>query len=108
MATPIRKKRNFKALQLSVSESSEPTPEPEPALKAIRPPPTVAVSGPQGGKKRPPPMTLKAPKIPTSNAEQESGLLTVHQLSAPLSSASHSARRNTLHTTLTNTLATLG
>lgn len=110
-AAPIRKKRNFKALQLSVADTPPP-PEPEP-LKAIRqaPAPTAGLSlaappaGGPGGKKRPPPMTLKAPKIPPSNAEQESGLLSV-QSSAPLTGGLPSSRRNT-YNTLTNTLANL-
>ncbi|KAK7462392.1 MAP kinase kinase (MEK) [Stygiomarasmius scandens] len=115
MATPIRKKRNFKALQLQTPPTPPAEPEPE------RPPPAVPVEAPvatrqaptAGGKKRPPPMTLKAPKVapaPPVDAG-DSNLLTVHQSttsSAPnTASISPSARRNTYHATLSNTLATL-
>ncbi|TFK71279.1 Pkinase-domain-containing protein [Pluteus cervinus] len=110
MATPIRKKRNFKALQLNVAEPPAPPPpppEPVPLPKLSRPAPApLAGPGGPGGKKRPPPMTLKAPKIPTSNAEQETGFLAVNQGSAPLVSTQSASRRNT-YTTLTNTLANL-
>lgn len=108
MATPIRKKRNFKALQLNVAEPPPPPPEPE-VVKPIMPTRPAPVAG---GKKRPPPMTLKAPKIPPSNApavEQDTSLLAVSQgpSSAPLTATTPSARRMTYHTTLTNTLAQL-
>ncbi|KAF8895647.1 kinase [Infundibulicybe gibba] len=103
MSTPIRKKRNFKALQLSVAETAPPPPEPEPI--AIRQAPA-----PAGGKKRPPPMTLAAPKIPsgTSAPVQDVDLLTVDNgpNSAP-NTASPSSRRNTYHATLSSTLANL-
>lgn len=73
MTTPIRKKRNFKALQLNVgsgdaavtqsattiSQQQQPTAA-DPNALSLRTAPTA--TGP-GLKKRPPPMTLKAPKI---------------------------------------------
>ncbi|KAJ2913839.1 hypothetical protein MD484_g6575, partial [Candolleomyces efflorescens] len=73
MTTPIRKKRNFKALQLNVgggdstvtqsasvgTQQQQPA-APDPNALSLRTAPTA--TGP-GLKKRPPPMTLKAPKI---------------------------------------------
>jgi mitogen-activated protein kinase kinase len=111
--SPIRKKRNFKALQLAVAKPAQPPPPPEPEPIAIRQAPTAA--GAPAGKRRPPPMTLKAPKIPNhggavSAVEQEApNMLTVVSNgpnSAP-NTASPSARRNTYHATLSNTLANL-
>ncbi|KAH9947602.1 kinase-like domain-containing protein [Amylocystis lapponica] len=100
MSTPastVRKKRNFKALQLDVTQ---PTPEPQPVPTRLAPAPGAAA----GGKKRPPPMTLKAPKIGTSTTNVEGGeLLTAN---AP-TSAPASANRSTYHTTLSTTLANL-
>lgn len=107
MATPIRKKRNFKALQLEVAQPASPViSEPDPV--PTRPAPAAATTG---GKKRPPPMTLNKVATPSnaaSNADQDNGLLMVHNGpgSAP-STSSASARRNTYHTTLSNTLANL-
>jgi len=110
MSTPIRKKRNFKALQLPGAEQSpvSPVSEPEPVPIRQAPVPT----GPPGGKKRPPPMTLKAPKMPTgtvsAHPEDNNVLLTVvsGSNSAP-NTASPSGRRNTYHATLSSTLASL-
>ena len=102
--TPIRKKRNFKALQLEVKAASSPT-EQEPVPTRLAPAPIA----PAGGKKRPPPMTLKAPKIPTNGTtvNGEMPVLTPNgPTSAPIT-ASASARRNTYHDTLSNTLANL-
>ncbi|KAF8651960.1 hypothetical protein AX16_004603 [Volvariella volvacea WC 439] len=106
---PIRKKRNFKALQLNVVEPPPPPPEPEIKPIPIRQAPTAGGGGAPGGKRRPPPMTLKAPKIGTSgstvtqvdpDAVDKSG-------STPLSSSSMNSKRNTVHTALSNTLASL-
>ncbi|KAF5340106.1 hypothetical protein D9758_013150 [Tetrapyrgos nigripes] len=116
MATPIRKKRNFKALQLSTPPA--PPAEPEPERPAVVAPAEVPVATRQaptaGGKRRPPPMTLKAPKIPTNTStpavETDQNLLTVVQSSnssAPNTASLPSARRNTYHTTLSNTLASM-
>lgn len=113
MATPIRKKRNFKALQLQVAENAPaPAAPKESDPIAIRTAPTVAGAAP-GLKKRPPPMTLKAPKIPTSSGavsavEQDGNLLTVGTApnSAPHTSTA-SVKRNTYHATLSTTLANL-
>ncbi|KDR82960.1 hypothetical protein GALMADRAFT_151969 [Galerina marginata CBS 339.88] len=117
MATsPIRKKRNWKALQLSVAEQV-PTPatarEVEPVAIRQAPIPVPAASAPVERKKRPPPMVIKAPKIPNSSGavsavEQDGNLLTVTsgQSNAP-HSASPAIRRNTYHATLSTTLANL-
>jgi mitogen-activated protein kinase kinase len=119
VVSPIRKKRNFKALQLNVQKPAPPPPPPPPPSEAQpeqvqliagrqAPPPAGATTG----KKRPPPMTLKAPKIPPSGGavsaiEQETpNMLTVGPSSAP-ATASVSTRRNTYHATLSTTLANL-
>lgn len=97
--TPIRKKRNFKALQLDVSQSAKPK-EPEPIPTRAAP----ATTGVAKGKKRPPPMTLNAPKLgQTPVTNDADGNLAVAPPSAP---ATASARRN-YHTTLSTTLAKL-
>ena len=113
--SPIRKKRNFKALQLPGAPSLPLSPsnlEADPPVATRLAPPPMA-SAPVGGKKRPPPMIIKAPKIPVSNGavsavEQDGTVLTVF---SGASTASHSAspavRRNTYHATLSNTLAYL-
>ena len=104
MATPLRKKRNFKALQLEVTTPTSPS-EQEPI--PTRPPPAPAA--PPGGKKRPPPMTLKAPKI-SLNGTSTNGELQILTPTGPASApitASASAHRNTYHDTLSNTLANL-
>ena len=105
MTTPIRKKRNFKALQLDVTQSAKPK---EPELIPTRAAP--ATTGAVKGKKRPPPMTLNAPKLGqtpvTSDADGNLLAAGVGPPSAPAASAT-SARRNTYHTTLSNTLANL-
>ncbi|KAF8625918.1 hypothetical protein AX17_006644 [Amanita inopinata Kibby_2008] len=114
MATPIRKKRNFKALQLNVGEPASPV---SPVVRETEPVATrqAPVTGAAAGqKRRPPPMTLKAPKISSngtaiaSSVDIDNNLLGVNNgpASAP-HTASPSARRNNYHATLTNTLATL-
>ncbi|KAF9029427.1 Pkinase-domain-containing protein [Hymenopellis radicata] len=127
MATPIRKKRNFKALQLSSPSSPvspivvappEPVPAPAPApAPTAAPAPSVAPLMPTrqapapGGKRRPPPMTLKAPKIPTNPAPVETGgqLLTVvsGSSSAPNTASPMGSTRRSTYATLSNTLANL-
>jgi mitogen-activated protein kinase kinase len=109
VVSPIRKKRNFKALQLK-----PPVPA-EPQVESVQPIPMRQAPVP-GGKKRPPPMTLKPTKVPSSGAgavsaiEQETPhMLTVASNgpgSAP-TTASASTRRNTYHATLSSTLANL-
>ncbi|KAF7314696.1 Ste7-like protein [Mycena kentingensis (nom. inval.)] len=114
MATPIRKKRNFKALALAPEPApalAAPPPDPEPV--AIRQAPAPAA--PAGGKRRPPPMTLKAPKLPPSTTSsavptgEDNTVLTVSNglNSAPNTASPHISKRNTYHTTLSNTLANL-
>jgi mitogen-activated protein kinase kinase len=107
MATPIRKKRNFKGLGLDVATA--PAPEPEPAPMPM---PTRAAPG----KKRPPPMALKAPKLPSSTLSPSNGPGEVPSVAedAPLESAPATAaspevshKRMTYHTALSHTLATL-
>ncbi|KIM40909.1 hypothetical protein M413DRAFT_445680 [Hebeloma cylindrosporum] len=114
MVTPIRKKRNFKALQLNVAESAPATArDPEPVAMRQAPPPVApAQSAPVERKKRPPPMIIKAPKIPSSSGavsavEQDGNLLTVVSGPPQPHSASPAIRRNTYHATLSNTLANL-
>jgi mitogen-activated protein kinase kinase len=115
MATPIRKKRNFKALQLNVAESAAPATAKDADPVPIRQAPTPAAaaqSAPVERKKRPPPMVIKDPKIPppsgaVSAVEQDGNLLTVTTGPPPPHTASPAIRRNTYHTTLSNTLANL-
>lgn len=111
MATPIRKKRNFKALQLDVTQPPPPVDtEPIPTRQAPAP-----LGGPAttGGKRRPAPITLAAPKLPPSTTSNDGSLkpttdeiLTVESgpSSAP-ATATPSARRMTYHTTISNTIA---
>ena len=105
MATPIRKKRNFKALQLDVTQLAKPK-EPEPIPTRAAP----ATTGIAKGKKRPPPMTLNAPKLGqtpvTSDVDGNLLAVGVGPPPAPMAGTA-SARRNTYHTTLSNTLANL-
>ncbi|KAJ6579415.1 Pkinase-domain-containing protein [Mycena sp. CBHHK59/15] len=108
---PLRKKRNFnvKSLQLATEPPTPPPPEPEPV--AVRQAPVAAPA--PGGKRRPPPMTLKAPKLPANTTSatpvEDSTLLTVQNgsNSAPNTASLHASRRNTYHTALSNTLANL-
>lgn len=99
----VRKKRNFKALQLDVSQP----PPPEPELAPIRLAP--ARGGAPGGKKRPPPMIIKAPKIGTSTTtvETDNGLLAANGAGSAPPTASASETRMTYHNTLSTTLANL-
>ena len=102
-AAPIRKKRNFKALQLNVSQPPPPPPT-EPA-------PTRLAPAPGGGKKRPPPMKLAAPKVAANgtNADPDNAnLLTIQGRDSAPPTGADSARRNTYHNTLSTTLANLG
>lgn len=111
MATNIRKKRNFKALQLAspVSpQATEPDPLPVPLPVPSRQAPT-AVGG-SAGKKRPPPMTLKAPKIPVhtpSSPDPDSQLLTVTATSNSAPNTASPSGRRTAYSTLSTTLASL-
>ncbi|KIM86547.1 hypothetical protein PILCRDRAFT_815785 [Piloderma croceum F 1598] len=101
MATPIRKKRNFKGLGLDVAQ---PTPSAEPG-----PMPTRLAPAAGGGKKRPPP--LKSTKTTGAPAQETNNDLVITvanngPTSAPVTGAV-SARRMTYHTNLANTLANL-
>lgn len=108
MATPIRKKRNFKALQLDVTQpKAAPEPEPMPIPTRLAP---VAAPATAGGKakKRPPPMALKSTKGHSTPAGGDESLLLANNVptSAPASNAA-SSNRKSYHTTLSNTLASL-
>jgi mitogen-activated protein kinase kinase len=113
MATPIRKKRNFRDLRLE-KPAAPPPPPPAPPPELIEPVPTrlapeAAVAVP-GKKKRPPPMKLNAPKIPPANSvpvEQDSSVLSVVGGPSSAPPTATASRRNTYHTTLSNTLANL-
>ncbi|PIL22513.1 transporter [Ganoderma sinense ZZ0214-1] len=96
----VRKKRNFKTLTLDVSQ---PPPEPQPEPIRVAPVPAG------GGKKRPPPMKLAAPKVSTNTAsvDPESNLLTVNGPNSAPPTGTASAHRSTYHTTLSTTLANL-
>lgn len=103
-AAPIRKKRNFKALQLDVTKSSTPAPEQQPAATRAAPAPAAR------GKKRPPPMKLAAPKIPAdSNAggEGDNSMLTIPGPNSAPATGVPSASRANYHSTLSSTLASL-
>ncbi|KAF5360405.1 hypothetical protein D9756_005080 [Leucocoprinus leucothites] len=171
MATPLRKKRNFRGLQLQVNDppvAPLPPPPPIPSLNlaAVQPlnirkssqtptatkpssalpattPSSEAASpddivspvsaipksaapalgkGP-GGKKRPPPMTLKAPKVPPANinvvsssssttvVDDNSSVTVINTAgsanSAPNTASVVSGRRNTYHAHLSNALASM-
>lgn len=115
---PVRTKRNFKALQLDVSNAPQsPSSETvDPIPTRLAPPATKSVAG--GAKRRPPPMNLK-PKAPAadipaagdgSGSSAVDGFIAVAPgpTSAPASGTmSASAKRMTYHTTLSNTLANL-
>src|SRR6267154_1985750 len=113
MSRPLRSKRNFKALQLDVS-NPPPAPPSEPDPVPIRLAP-ASKQAPGGAKKRPPPMNLK-PKVaadtppPPSDSSAVDGLVAVTPVpsSAPASGIpSAGAKRMTYHTTLSNKLASL-
>ena len=113
MSRPLRSKRNFKALQLDVSNPQPAPPsEPDPVPTRLAP---ATKQAPGGAKKRPPPMNLK-PKVaaadtpPASDSSAVDGLVAIAPApsSAPASgTASAGAKRMTYHTTLSNTLASL-
>ncbi|KAK7690058.1 Dual specificity protein kinase fuz7 [Cerrena zonata] len=105
MAAPIRKKRNFKALALDVTQ---PPPPPPPQIQAA-PAPTRLAPAPGGGKKRPPPMKLtpKPPAASTPAVETDNNLLTVGAPSSAPPTGTASANRSTYHNTLSTTLAKL-
>lgn len=104
MAAPIRKKRNFKGLGLDVSTPA-----------AIATPPAairVAPAPAPGGKKRPPPMTL-APKNATqasaagADPDGTISVLNGGTHSAPSTAGIASPARTNIHTSISNTLASL-
>lgn len=96
MATPIRKKRNFKALQL------RPSPDTSVTMTPGSPP-----NKPTTGKKRPPPMTLKAPKIATTSHDHDGTLLTVSN-GLPSSAPPTASASKTYHSALSEKLANFG
>jgi len=104
MATPIRKKRNFKGLGLDVAQ---PTPAAEPEPIPTRMAPTAG--GGTGGKRRPPPLKSTKPALAPAPEPDSEIVVTVANngpSSAP-ATGSVSARRMTYHTNLANTLANL-
>ena len=120
MTTPIRKKRNFKALQLDVAKPPEPpqtasAPVPPPKEPITMPiatrnaPPVAAAAN---GRRRPPPMVLKDPKLkaaPPAPPQNDENLLTVMSSpnSAPATGSISANSRPGLHTDLTQKLATM-
>ena len=99
MATrPLRKKRNLKNLSLGVTLDASVTTTP-------KDPPTK----PTTGKKRPPPMTLKAPKIGTSSTsnDPDGNLLTVSN-GLPSSAPPTASASKTYHSALSEKLANFG
>ena len=99
MATPIRKKRNFKALQLQ--------PTPNPSVTMTSDPPLVLPTKTTTGKKRPPPMTLKAPKVATTSRDQDGNMLTVSN-DLPSSAPPTASASKTYHSALSEKLANFG
>lgn len=103
----VRKKRNFKALQLDVTKSAEPAPV-APLAKAVDPIPTRNPPPAQtNGRRRPAPITLVAPKLSVAPANDDNNLLTISSRtpnSAPIS-GTVSATRPTYHTDLSQKLA---
>ena len=99
MATPIRKKRNFKALQLQ--------PTPDPSVTMTSDPQRVVPTKTTTGKKRPPPMTLKAPKIATTSHDHDGTLLTVSN-GLPSSAPPTASASKTYHSALSEKLANFG
>ena len=114
----VRKKRNFKALQLNVSKP-EPVaaPPPQSLLEPVVVAPTIATAkqpvatrNAPNGRRRPPPMNLVAPKV-TATAQTVPGddnLLTVSTTpnSAPVT-GSTSATRPAYHNDLSQKLANM-
>ncbi|KAG5338935.1 hypothetical protein C0989_005569 [Termitomyces sp. Mn162] len=112
--SPIRKKRNFKALQLKSQPTPATTPPPPSEPVAVRAAPTITPPI-SSVKKRPPPMIIKAPKVLNSGAasaieqDPKDSVVVVSNGpgSAPNTASAASLRRNTYHATLSNTLANL-
>jgi len=96
MATPLRRKRNPKGLHLKSTPDPSPTSDPSLAL------PTK----PAAGKKRPPPMTLKAPKIAVTSNDHDGNLLTVPH--PPSSAPPTASASKTYHSALSEKLANFG
>jgi len=113
----VRKKRNFKALQLSVTEATGPqsAKDAEVPVATREAPPPAVVSAPVGGaKKRPPPMVIKAPKITNRDVGIESAVeqdtMNTLTVGVTVSNGPPSAvpvRRNTYHAHLSDALANL-
>ncbi|KAK2465388.1 hypothetical protein APHAL10511_002742 [Amanita phalloides] len=115
MATPIRKKRNFKALQLSVSQPTSPASplenekEADPVPMRQAPVPAPAPSQ----RRRPPPMTLTAPKISAngtvvhSTEDTDNILLTVTNSAGCVPNTASPSARNNYHAALSSTIANL-
>lgn len=114
MATPVRRKRNFKALQLDVTKSAQQTTSPvetqvAPTIQpVVQPVPTRnAPQAVTNGRRRPPPMNLAPAKTGTTSTTDEN-LLNVSNTpnSAPVT-GTVSATRPAYHTDLTQKLANM-
>ena len=117
MSTFVRKKRNFKALQLDVSKPDPPAAPSAPSLLEPNGAATGATTAKQpvatrnapNGRRRPPPMNL-APKVaaPAPSTAGDDNLLTVSTTpnSAPVTGTT-SATRPGYHTDLTQKLANM-
>ena len=103
MATPIRKKRNFRGLKLG----STPRPTTDGPTVRTTVPPLDPPTKPTSGKKRPPPMTLKAPKIATPSNDHDGNLLTVSNGLSSSAPPTASASK-TYHSALSEKLANFG
>lgn len=97
MSTPIRKKRNFKPLKIKVDTDP-------PTTMTPKDPPTKPA-----GKKRPPPMTLKAPKIGASSTPQDhDGTLLTVSNGLPSSAPPTASASKMYHSALSEKLANYG
>ena len=123
----VRKKRNFKALQLDVTKSSQPSPSPAPIMPPVQVQPQplsstgtepVATRKPPqaGGKRRPANLTLASKKKPdlalapqslNVNGDESNMLTVTHTPNSAPVSGNISATRPGLHNDLTQKLANM-
>jgi mitogen-activated protein kinase kinase len=113
-AAPIRKKRNYKGLNLDVSQpppSPQPEPLPIPIASRAAPSPANAkgASGAGGAKKRPPGLTLgsKGPAKGAPAPQHDDGMLTIPGPSSSQGADSASPFRSNYQSTLTQQLEAL-
>ena len=112
--TPIRKKRNYKGLNLDVSQpppSPQPEPLPIPIASRAAPSPANAkgASAAGGAKKRPPGLTLgsKGPAKKAPAPQHDDGMLTLPGPSSAQGTGSASPFRSNYQSTLTQQLEAL-